>query len=198
MSRRSPRTTATHISFTLKPGLMWSDNLGEVTADDVKYSFERMLKTDWAARWPTLDHVDVKDKYSGVIVLKSPFDGTFLMGVASESGSILPKAAMEKLKDQKFTTELPGQCGPYTMVEWTPKQKVVLKANPDWKGSKPAFPEVISSISRIPRRPSWPSRPMRSQVAHIGLRRPRPATRSRRRPMPSSSTCRGRSTPGWA
>ncbi len=27
---------------------MWSDDLGEVTADDVKYSFERMLKSDWS------------------------------------------------------------------------------------------------------------------------------------------------------
>ena len=120
---------------------MWSDNLGELTTDDVKYSFERMLKTDWSARWPTLDHVDVKDKYSGVIVLKSPFDGTFLMGVASESGSILPKAAMVKLKDQKFTTELPAQSGP---IRWSPgrrSRRSVLKANPDWKGTKPAFPD---------------------------------------------------------
>ena len=64
------------------------------------------------------------------------------MGIASESGSVLPKAAVEKLTDMKFTTELPGQCGPYMMAEWTPKQKVVLKANPDWKGKKPAFGEV--------------------------------------------------------
>ena len=28
------------------------------------------------------------------------------------------------------------------MVEWTPKQRVVLKANPDWKGTPVAFPEV--------------------------------------------------------
>ena len=132
----------TTISFTLKPGFMWNGDLGEVTADDVKFSFERMLKSDWAARWPTLDRVDVKDKYNGVIVLKSPFAATFLMGIASESGSIVPKAAVEKLTDMKFTTELPGQCGPYMMVEWTPKQKVVLKANPDWKGKKPAFHEV--------------------------------------------------------
>jgi peptide/nickel transport system substrate-binding protein len=132
----------THISFTLKPGFMWSNNLGEVSAEDVKFSFERMIKSDWAARWPTLDKVEVKDKYNGVIVLKSPFAATFLIGVASESGSILPKSAVEKLKDQKFTTELPGQCGPYTMVEWTPKQRVVLKANPEWKGTKPDFPEV--------------------------------------------------------
>ena len=85
----------------------------------------------------------MKDKYSGVIVLKSPFAGTFLMGVASESGSIVPKAAVLKLKDQKFTTQLPGQLGPYTMLSWTPKQRVVLKANPDWKGTKAAFPDVI-------------------------------------------------------
>ena len=132
----------THIPFTLKQGLMWSDNLGEVTTDDVKYSFERMLKSDWSARWPTLDKVEVKDKYSGTIVLKSPFAGAFLMGVASESGSIVPKAAVTKLKDEKFTTQLPAQCGPYTMVSWTPKQNVVLKANPNWKGTKPVFEEV--------------------------------------------------------
>ncbi|HZF35909.1 MAG TPA: ABC transporter substrate-binding protein, partial [Candidatus Angelobacter sp.] len=52
----------THIAFTLKPGLMWSGGNGEVTADDVKYSFERILKSDWKDSWSSLDHVDVKDK----------------------------------------------------------------------------------------------------------------------------------------
>ncbi len=28
------------------------------------------------------------------------------------------------------------------MAEWTPKQRVVLKADPDWKGTPVAFPEV--------------------------------------------------------
>ena len=36
---------------------MWSDNAGELTSDDVKYSFERILKTDWSARFPTLKSV---------------------------------------------------------------------------------------------------------------------------------------------
>jgi peptide/nickel transport system substrate-binding protein len=132
----------THISFTLKKGLKWSNNGGEVTAEDVKFSFERMMNSDWSSRWPTLDHVDVKDSHSGVIVLKTPFVATWLLGIASESGSILPKALTEKLQDAKFTTEFPAQCGPYTMTEWTPKQKMVLKANPDYVGDKPAFPEV--------------------------------------------------------
>jgi peptide/nickel transport system substrate-binding protein len=136
------QTDDLHIAFTLKQGFKWSGDLGEVTADDVKYSLERMLKSDWNSRWPTLDHVDVTDKYSGTIVLKSPYVAVFLIGVASESGTILSKAAVSKLKDEKFTTELPCTCGPYVMTEWTPKQKVVLKADPNWTGTKPAFPEV--------------------------------------------------------
>ncbi len=132
----------THIPFTLKPGMMWNGDIGELTTEDVKYSFERMLVSDWASRWPTLDRVDIIDKYNGVIVLKSPFSNTFLMGIASESGGIVPKSVVEKLPDQRFTTELPGQLGPYTMTEWLPKQRIILKANPDYKGAKPYFDEV--------------------------------------------------------
>src|SRR5215471_9001082 len=64
------------------------------------------------------------------------------MGIASESGSILPKALVSKLKDEKFTTELPATLGAYTVASWTPKQKLVLKADPNWKGTKPDFAEV--------------------------------------------------------
>lgn len=132
----------THISFRLKPGLKWSGGLGTVSAHDVKYSLERMVTSNWAPRFFNLDHVDVVDDLSGVIVLKSASPATFTLGLASDVGSILPKAAMEKLKDQKFSTEFPAQCGPYSMTEWAPKQKIVLKANPEWTGSKPAFPEI--------------------------------------------------------
>jgi peptide/nickel transport system substrate-binding protein len=131
-----------NIAFTLKPGFTWSDGYGEVTTEDVKFSFERMPGTDWGGRWPTLDHVAVKDKYSGVIVLKAPFSPLWLLSLSSESGTIICKAAVEKLPEKKFTTQLPAQCGPYTMVEWQPKQKVILKANPDFPGTKPAFADV--------------------------------------------------------
>ena len=131
-----------NIAFTLKPGFNWSDGYGELTAEDVKFSFERMPGTDWGGRWPTLDHVEVKDKYSGVIVLKAPFAPLWLLSLSSESGTILCKAAVEKLPEKKFTTQLPAQCGPYTMAEWVPKQKIILKTNPDFPGTKPAFAEV--------------------------------------------------------
>ena len=67
----------THVAFELNPGIMYSDGYGELTAEDAKFSFERMvnpaLKSPFAQDWATLDHVEVKDKYSGVIVLKAPF-----------------------------------------------------------------------------------------------------------------------------
>ncbi len=132
----------THISFKLKPGLMWSNGQGEVTADDVKFSFERMLVSNWAPRSPTLYRVDVIDTHSGVIVLKSPFVATFLLALAAEPGAILPKAATEALPDGKFATEFPAQFDPYTMTEWLPKQRIVLKANPAWPGTAPVFSEV--------------------------------------------------------
>ncbi len=108
----------------------------------MKYSFERMPKSDWGWHWPTLDRVDVKDKYSGVTVPKSPYIPLWLLGIGSESGTILPKVAVEKLPRQRFTTELPAHCGPYVFTEWIPKQKLILRANANFPGTKPAFPEV--------------------------------------------------------
>ncbi|MFT5550111.1 MAG: peptide/nickel transport system substrate-binding protein, partial [Candidatus Azotimanducaceae bacterium] len=65
------------IKFKLKPGLKWTNGYGEVTAEDVKYSYERYLdkelnspnKGDWAP----LDNVEVTGTYSGIIHLKEPF-----------------------------------------------------------------------------------------------------------------------------
>lgn len=131
-----------HIHFTLKKGLKWSDDAGELTAEDVKFSFERMPNTDWGTRWSSLDHVEVADRYSGTIVLKSPDVAIWMIALAFDSGFILPKSKVEKLPDQKFTTPLPAQLGPYRLTEWVPKQKIVLKADPAWAGTKPYFKEV--------------------------------------------------------
>jgi peptide/nickel transport system substrate-binding protein len=48
-----------------------------MTAEDVKFSYERMAdpaqQSEYADDMAQLDHVEVTDKYSGVIVLKEPF-----------------------------------------------------------------------------------------------------------------------------
>lgn len=131
-----------HIEFSLKPGFLWTGGFGELTAEDVKYSFERMPGTDWGGRWPTLDRVDITDKYSGVIVLKETFAPLWLIGIASESGTILCRAAMEQLGEQmQIKTELPAQNGPYLLSNWQPQVQLTLTRYPEWKGTLPDVDE---------------------------------------------------------
>src|SRR5690606_29895464 len=40
-----------HIEFDLKPGILWSGGYGELTAEDVKYSFERIANPANEAPW---------------------------------------------------------------------------------------------------------------------------------------------------
>ena len=54
-----------------------------------------------------LDHVDVTDKHRGVVVLKSPFVATWLLGLASRVRLPGSQDLDRELKDGKFTTQLP-------------------------------------------------------------------------------------------
>jgi peptide/nickel transport system substrate-binding protein len=138
------QTDPLHIEFKLKPGIKWNAG-GELSAEDVKFSYERMAdpknEAPWKDKWKALDHVDVKDALSGTIVLKEPFSPLFFTTICDGTGSILSKAAVEKAGG-KFTTEFPAMCGPYLLKAWLPKQRLEFAANPDWPGPKPAFAEV--------------------------------------------------------
>ena len=39
------------VDFVLKPGFTWTNGFGEVTAEDVKYSLERLPASDWGGDW---------------------------------------------------------------------------------------------------------------------------------------------------
>ena len=135
----------THVGFELHPGLMFSDGFGEMTAEDVKFSYERFidpgLKSPFSKDWAQLDRVDVKDKYSGVIVLKAPFAPLWTSTLPTVSSSILSKKALEKAGG-KYTTQPPATCGPYTIKKWEPKTELVLARNPDWKLTPVGFDEI--------------------------------------------------------
>lgn len=136
----------THIAFKLKPGLTWTNGFGDVTAEDLKFSIERLadpaMDSPYKGDWALLDHVEIKDKLSGVIVMKEPFAPLWYTVLPWGSGLILCKAAIEKLPDKKFTTEPPATSGPYVIQEFQPKQHLYLERNPAWPGAKPAFDRI--------------------------------------------------------
>jgi len=142
------KVSPTEISFTLKPGLIFQGGYGEMTAEDVKFSFERFqtagpngTKSQYASDWEALDKVEVTGTHSGRIILKHPAPFLWLTTLPDGSGTIVSKKAFEAL-GPKITTTLIGS-GPYMLAEWQPNQKVVLRSNPDWKGPKVAFSEIV-------------------------------------------------------
>lgn len=136
----------THIRFKLRPGWTWSGGFGELTAEDVKFSFERIAdpanKSPYQSDWAALDHVEITDTHSGVIVLKEYFAPLWSTTLPTGSGRIVSKKAVEALPDKKFTTTIPAGCGPYLLKEWQPKQRTTLARNPDYKGPSPYFDEI--------------------------------------------------------
>jgi peptide/nickel transport system substrate-binding protein len=136
------------IEFTLKEGLKFSGNYGELTAEDVKFSFERFItpgpdgkKVDYADDWAALESVEVTGKLTGKIHLKNPSPAVWLIALADGSGVIISKKAFTELGDKYKTT--PIGSGPYILKEWVPRDHFTLVTNPDYLGDKPAFAEIV-------------------------------------------------------
>jgi len=136
----------THIRFRLKKGIMFTGGYGEMTAEDVKFSFERIIEHDSPVKgdWGSLDHVEIEDDYTGVIVLNEPFVPLWNITLPYGCGHIVSKkAVMEKTENGgDFGMEPPCFSGPYVLEEWKPDQSVVLTRNPEWKGREPGFDEI--------------------------------------------------------
>jgi len=133
------------IRFRLIEGLQWSDGYGPVTADDVKFSFERIadpeMESAWNYMFEMLEEVEVVDDRTGIIRLSEPFSPIWWMSLPWYGGHIISRAATEAVGGS-FGPEPPATCGPYRIESWSPREKVVLRANPDWPGPAVDFETV--------------------------------------------------------
>jgi peptide/nickel transport system substrate-binding protein len=136
---RDPQT----IAFTLREGLVWTGGFGPVTAEDVKFSFERIAGSDsaWAYQFEKLREVEVIDARTGLIHLTEPFAPFPVVALPYYGGHIVCRKAVEAAGG-RYTTDIPAQCGPYLLDAWEQGQKVTLRANPAWTLDKPLW-EVI-------------------------------------------------------
>ncbi len=133
------------IDFTLRKGVMWQRGYGELTMDDVKYSYERFLVTEpkpaYADDWSSLDHVEIVDKYTGKLVFKKPQATLWTSVLPMTSGLIVSKKFYEEAGPDKVKNDVVGT-GPYIFSSWTPKQQITLTRNPDYWGAKPYYDEI--------------------------------------------------------
>lgn len=138
------------VTFKLKEGIQFHQGYGEMTAEDVKFSFERMIDPEvdsaYQSDWKTLDHVEVTGTYSGKLVFNEPLAFLLTTTVPYTSGAIISKKAYEDL-GETFATKPIGS-GPYYWKDWQPNQKMVLERFDDYYGEKPDFKTIeIYAIS---------------------------------------------------
>lgn len=143
--KRVEQIDDTHVEFELHEGIVYSGDYGEMTAEDAKFSWERIAdpetKSPYADDWAQLDHVEVTGRYTGTIVLKAPFAPLFTSTLPGVSGVILPRAAIEAAGG-RFSTEPPVYSGPYRIREWQPRTRLVLERNPDFTLYDVEFEEI--------------------------------------------------------
>lgn len=139
------QTDATRYYFRLKPGQMFSNGYGEITADDVKFSFERIVDPAMNAinrpDMGPLSHVEIHDRYSGTFVLETPYAAFASIALAGPSGAILSRAAVAAVGG-RFSTTPPCGSGPYTFRYWEAQRKTVLERNSLWAAGSAPFEEI--------------------------------------------------------
>ena len=118
--------------FTLRRGLKFH-NGDPVTAEDVKFSFERYKGAGGRALQERVRQLEIVDSLTVRFHLKEPWPDflTFYGTSATAAGIVVPKKYMTQVGDDGFKKH-PIGAGPYKFVSHTPGVEVVLEAYPGY------------------------------------------------------------------
>ena len=123
--------------FKLRKGVRWHNkppvNGRALTADDVKYTYERFLTITGNPNKPVLDYVDkieAVDKHTVKFTLKEP-NAWFLDLLASTSTWIIAKECVEKFGDLKKVESVVGT-GPWMLERWEPNVRITYVRHPSY------------------------------------------------------------------
>ncbi|HLU36690.1 MAG TPA: ABC transporter substrate-binding protein [Thermomicrobiales bacterium] len=126
-------------TFNLRQGVMFHPPVSrEFVAEDVKYSFERILDPETAS--PATDDlsgvesIEIPDDYTVVMTMKAP-DASFLAKLMGNSLKVVPRETVEENGD---LMQVMVGTGPFVFEEYVPNSMVSLTANPEyWEEGKP-------------------------------------------------------------
>ena len=150
------QTSPTTVEFTLKPGQMFTDGFGEMTAEDVKFSFERFAvapvngkESPYKGDWANLKSVEVTGQYTGRIVMDKPRAALFSVAIGDVSGSIVCKKAVLERGAEHNTK--PVGSGPLKVRSFEKQRGAVLDRNPAYPGTRAGFDEVAVRYVQDPK-----------------------------------------------
>ncbi len=139
-------------TFKLREKVKWHKGYGEFTAEDVKYSYERIMNPETrspnAGSFRGVEKIDVVDKYTVRFILKAP-SAIFPHNVATfKGGFLLSKAAGEKL-GAEVGKKLIGT-GPFMLEKAVLDQEIVLRRHDEFFGEKPRLETITFKVVREP------------------------------------------------
>lgn len=134
-------------TFELREGVMWHDGYGELTADDVVYSIERIKANETASRFQQdldiIESVEAVDDHTVRFTLKTPFSDFIPAVLAFRPGWLVNQQAVEE-RGETFGVD-PVGTGPYQFESWSRGSEIVLTRNPDYQGDL-AFDRIVFKV----------------------------------------------------
>ncbi|MDV3249724.1 hypothetical protein DevBK_00120 [Devosia sp. BK] len=134
-------------TIRLREGVQFHKGYGEMTSEDVKYTFDRATDAPRVggvrAKFTNIASVEIDGPYTVVFNLEQP-DPLFLLGALSDyDAGIMSKKAIEEKGDEAIGTD-PVGTGVYMLesVATDPSQGLILAANPDYWDTKAATPKL--------------------------------------------------------
>jgi peptide/nickel transport system substrate-binding protein len=129
-------------TFKLREGVVWQKGYGPFTAEDVVFSYERLLDPERSIRFglvaSVIKEVRALDDYTVEMELFAP-SPDFLIQVLlnnPNTSPIVSKAALEDIGNEEYMQN-PIGTGPYQVAERTVGEITVIEVNPDYWGDAP-------------------------------------------------------------
>jgi len=153
-------------SFRLRQGVRFH-NGREVTADDVRYSFERLLRRETASprasvltaiagasqlragKSNSLSGLDTPGRYTIVLRLEAPF-APFLCHLAMTNAAIVPQEEVEKTGEGRPFGRSPVGTGPFRFARWDDNNVIELARNEDHFAGPPILRGIRFRIIKEP------------------------------------------------
>ena len=131
--------------FVLRDGIRFH-NGDPVTADDVKFSFQRYRGASRDVMVSRVASIETPDPRHVIFKLKDPWpDFLTFYGSATGAGWIVPKKYVEQVGDEGYKAK-PIGAGPYKFVSFNPGVELTLEAFDGYWRKKPAIKRIVMRV----------------------------------------------------
>lgn len=132
--------------FSIHEGVTFH-NGEELTAEDIRFSLERLATDDSLQNYSTfnmIESIDVIDNYTIQITTAEP-DPQLLTRLATSAAAIFPRDYFEEVGSEEFFSAPVGS-GPYQLNSWSQDDRVELIKYEDYFGGDPLWETVHFSV----------------------------------------------------